>query len=112
MNKGTRIRTALRILVSFYSALCVYQVAINELAEMLDAKWIAVVCAILIVLLGIVVDTVTTWYNNDFTEEGCIGTNLTRQLKIQREAMEYENQFLSEAMNAEEEDDPQAVEGE
>ena len=35
MNKGTKIRTVLRIIVSIYSAFCVHQVAIAQLGDML-----------------------------------------------------------------------------
>lgn len=83
MNKGTKIRTALRIIVSIYSAFCVHQVAISQLGDMLGIPWLAVVCAIIVVLLGLVVDALTTYYNNDYTEEACIGTGITRQLKAE-----------------------------
>lgn len=83
MNKGTKIRTALRIIVSIYSAFCVHQVAISQLGDMLGVPWLAVVCAIIVVLLGLVVDALTTYYNNDYTEEACIGTGITRQLKAE-----------------------------
>ena len=83
MNKGTKIRTVLRIIVSIYSAFCVHQVAISQLGDMLGIPWLAVVCAIIVVLLGLVVDALTTYYNNDYTEEACIGTGITRQLKAE-----------------------------
>ena len=81
MNKETKIRTALRVLVSFYTAICVWQVAINELSEKLGIKWLSIACAILIVVLGLVVDTITTYWNNDYTPEACEGTGWTRQQK-------------------------------
>ena len=28
---------------------------------------------------------ITFWYNNDFTEEACIGTGITRQLKAEKQ---------------------------
>ena len=82
MNKETRIRTALRIVVSIYSGLCVWQVAISELGDMLGTKWLAIICAILIVLFGLAVDVLTTYFNNDYTPEGCEGTGWTRQQKL------------------------------
>ena len=83
MNKETKIRTALRVLVSFYTAICVWQVAINELSERLGIKWLSIACAILIVVLGLVVDTITTYWNNDYTPEACEGTGYTRQKKAE-----------------------------
>lgn len=94
MNKGTKIRTLMRAIVSFYSALCVWQVAINQLGEMLGIKWIAIVVAGLIVVLGLVVDTITTWYNNDYTPEACEGTGLTRLLKRQNNQEDYSGEVF------------------
>lgn len=82
MNKETKVRTALRIVVSIYSGLCVWQVAINELGDMLGTKWVAIICTILIVLFGLAVDVLTTYYNNDYTPEACEGTGWTRQQKL------------------------------
>ena len=82
MNKETRIRTALRIVVSIYSGLCVWQVAISELGDMLGTKWLAIICAILIVLFGLAVDVLTTYFDNNYTPEACEGTGWTRQQKL------------------------------
>ena len=81
MNKGTRIRTALRIACSIYSATCVWQVAIAEFGDMIGVKWLAIVCAGLIVISGWAVDALTTYYNNDYTVEGDTGTKITREMK-------------------------------
>lgn len=81
MNNETRIRTALRIVVSIYSGLCVWQVAISELGDMLGTKWLAIICAILIVLFGLAVDVLTTYFDNNYTPEACEGTGWTRQQK-------------------------------
>ena len=89
MNKETKVRTALRAVVSIYTGLCVWQVAINELGDMLGTKWIAIICAILIVLFGLAVDVLTTYYNNDYTPEACEGTGLTRLLKRQKNQENY-----------------------
>ena len=82
MNKETKIRTALRIVVSIYSGLCVWQVAISELGDMLGTKWLAIICAILIVLFGLAVDVLTTYFDNNYTPEACEGTGWTRQQKL------------------------------
>lgn len=85
MNNGTKIRTALRIAFSVYTAFCVWETAITRLSEQLHAPWLVALCAGIIVLSGLAVDALTTYYNNDYTEEGCIGTGVTRHLKKQRE---------------------------
>lgn len=84
MNNGTKIRTALRIVFSIYTAFCAWQVSINELSKQLNAPWLIAVCAVVIVASGIIVDILTTYYNNDYTEEAAQGTGLTRQLKEQK----------------------------
>ena len=81
MNRETKVRTALRIVVSIYSGLCVWQVAINELGEMIGTKWLAIICAGLIVLFGLLVDVLTTYFDNNYTPEACEGTGWTRQQK-------------------------------
>lgn len=84
MNNGTKIRTALRIVFSIYTAFCAWQVSISELSKQLNAPWLIAVCAVVIVASGIIVDILTTYYNNDYTEEAAQGTGLTRQLKEQK----------------------------
>lgn len=84
MNNGTKIRTALRIVFSIYTAFCAWQVSISELSKELNAPWLIAVCAVVIVASGIIVDILTTYYNNDYTEEAAQGTGLTRQLKEQK----------------------------
>ena len=89
MNKGTKIRTALRIIVSIYSAFCVHQVALAQLGDMIGVPWLAIVCAIIVVVLGLIVDALTTYYNNDYTEEACIGTGVTRKLKEEAKGVDF-----------------------
>lgn len=84
MNKGTKIRTALRIAFSIYTTFCMWQVSISELSKQINAPWLIIACAVVIVVSGLVVDALTTYFNNDFTEEACQGTGITRQLKAQK----------------------------
>ena len=84
MNKGTKVRTALRIAFSVYTAFCMWQVSISELSKQLNAPWLIAACAIIIVVSGLIVDGLTTYFNNDYTEEACIGTGVTRQLKAEK----------------------------
>ena len=84
MNKGTKIRTALRIVVSIYTAFCAWQVSIAELSKQLQAPWLIAVCAIIIVASGIAVDALTTYYNNDYTEVAARHTGEMRQEKLEQ----------------------------
>lgn len=75
MNTGTIIRTILVVATCFNTALMATDVAqfhngtldlIYKVASVV-ANFVIVFCA--------------TYFNNDYTEEACIGTGLTRQLK-------------------------------
>lgn len=78
MNNGTRLRTVLVIATCFNTALMATDVAqfhnptLNLIYKILSvvANFIIVFCA--------------TWFNNDYTEEACIGTGVTRQLKAEQ----------------------------
>lgn len=75
MDNGTRIRTALAILTSlnmFLAALDIAQFG-NEKANL--------VYKIASVVVNALVIAVNNYYNNQYTEEACKGTGLTRQLK-------------------------------
>ena len=84
MNKGTKIRTALRIAFSIYTAFCMWQVSIGKLSEQLKAPWLVALCAIIIVVSGITVDVLTTYYNNDYTEVAAKHTGEMRQEKLEK----------------------------
>ena len=79
MNKGTLIRTILRIATSLNTALCVTTSAICDLKiTALTVGW-----AVLTILTDFIVSFFTTYYNNDYTQEACEGTGLTRLKKRQ-----------------------------
>ena len=75
MNKGTQIRTALAIAVSINTALIATDVSGFQNATLDTLYKVASLIA------NFVVVALVTYYNNDYTEEGEIGTTLTRQLK-------------------------------
>lgn len=99
MNKGTKIRTALRIAFSIYTAFCMWQVSIGELSQQLNAPWLVAVCAVVIVLSGLVVDFLTTYFNNDYTEAACEGTGVTRQRKAEKKADYIGDFFYTDISN-------------
>ena len=45
------------------------------------------------------------WYNNDFTEEACIGTGITRQLKAEKKENYFGDFFYTEEEEEEAEED-------
>jgi hypothetical protein len=93
MNKGTIIRTIARFAVSAYTAFCVWQTVIDGFGN----KTASLIWAILIILFGWIVDFATTWYNNDYTEDACIGTGVTRQRKMQKRKDYIGEHFFEDA---------------
>ena len=81
MDKGTKIRTALRIAVSLNTAIYAVSTAVGALGF----NWLTLAWAILTIISDLVVSALTTYYNNNYTEEACIGTGITRQLKAEKQ---------------------------
>ena len=92
MDKGTKIRTALRIAVSLNTAIYAVSAAVGGLGF----GWLTVAWAILTIISDLVVSALTTYYNNNYTEEACIGTGVTRQLKAEKNADYAGEYFYSE----------------
>lgn len=78
MNKGTILRTILAIAVSINTALAVTDVTSFENDKLNLAYKIASM------VVNFIVVAINTYYNNDYTEEACIGTGMTRMLKAQK----------------------------
>ena len=78
MNRGTIIRTVLAIAMVINSGAIATGVAEFENPTVDLIYKILSFCATAVILF------VNTYYNNDYTEEACIGTGLTRQLKAER----------------------------
>lgn len=79
MNSGTILRTILVIASCFNTALMATDIAqFNNPTLNLIYKILSVVANFIIVFCA-------TYFNNDYTEEACIGTGITRQLKKEHE---------------------------
>ena len=78
MNTGTRIRTVLVIATCLNTALMETDVAQFQNAT-LD-----LIYRIASVVLNFIIVFCAMWFNNDYTEEACLGTALTRQLKAEK----------------------------
>jgi len=78
MNKGTKIRTALAIAVSIHTALIATDVTGFQNATVDTIYKVASLIA------NFVVVALVTYFNNDYTEEACLGTGMTRQLKAEK----------------------------
>lgn len=79
MNKGTRIRTILGILTTINTIL-----AVTDVTQFGNDK-LTFVYKIVSVVVNAIVVGINTYYNNDYSEEACIGTGVTRQLKKEKE---------------------------
>ena len=104
MDRGTKIRTALRIAVSLNTAIYAVSAAVGALGF----GWLTVAWAIITIISDLAVSALTTYYNNNYTEEACIGTGLTRQLKAERYNTDYAGEYFysKEPVEKEEEEEP------
>ena len=78
MNAGTKIRTILVIATCLNTALLATDVA------QFGNETVNLIYKILSVAANFVIVFCATWFNNDYTEEACAGTGLTRQLKTEK----------------------------
>lgn len=99
MNKGTIIRTVLVIATCLNTALMATDVAQFENATLNLAYRIASV------VLNFIVVACATWFDNNYTEEACQGTGLTRQLKAQKKEGYIGEVFTDTAGEVEDEQD-------
>lgn len=98
MNNGTIIRTILVIATCFNTALMATDVTqfgnptVNLIYKILSvvANFIIVFCA--------------TYFNNDYSEEACIGTGVTRQLKAEKKG-DYVGDYFFQDYDQEYEED-------
>ena len=97
MNIGTKIRTVARVAVSAYTAFCIWQTAVDGFGN----KTVSLIWAILIIACGWVVDFMTTWYNNDYTE---VADKYTTEMRLEKARLKAEDEA-----DAEEEGDEHGV---
>lgn len=104
MNRGTKIRVIL------------YIIAILNQANVSIGVWefgderINSVYKVFSYLLTLGATAAALWYNNDFTEEGAVGTSITREMKATRNcatetAEEPEDSYIVEDEYIEEAED-------
>jgi hypothetical protein len=99
MNKGTIIRTILVIATCFNTALMA-----TDFAQFHNAT-VDMVYKIVSVVLNFVIVACATYYNNDYSEEACIGTGVTRQMKAERDTEYIGDYFFDEEEDAIEEEE-------
>lgn len=92
MNTGTKVRTALRIAVSLDTAAFAVTAAIGTL----EIGWLTFAWGIFVIVTDFAVSALTTYCNQDYTEEACEGTGYTRLLKAQKKNPEAGENFFDE----------------
>lgn len=90
MNKGTIIRTILAIGSVLNEASVVAGIA--EFNNPTLNKGYQIVSFVFMVAVLFI----NTYYNNDYTEEACVGTGLTRQLKAEKKDEYVGEKFFEE----------------
>ena len=98
MNKGTILRTILVIATCFNTALMA-----TDVAQFGNAT-LDLIYRILSVAANFVIVFCATYFNNDYSEEACVGTGLTRQLKAER-GEGYTGEVFYDGINEEEVED-------
>ena len=100
MNKGTIIRTVLVIATCLNTALLATDVA------QFHNETVNLIYRIISVILNFVIVACATYYNNDYTEEACMGTAYTRQLKAEQDEDYIGDRFFvdEEGVNDESDD--------
>lgn len=83
MNKGTIIRTILVVASCLNTALMATDVA------QFHNETVNLIYRIASVVLNFVIVGISTYYNNDYTEEACIGTGVTRKLKEEAKGVDF-----------------------
>ena len=91
MNTGTIIRTILAIATCLNTALMA-----TDIAQFNNAK-LDLAYRIVSVILNFIIVACVTWFNNDYTEEACIGTGITRQLKEEGREGYFGDYFYDDA---------------
>ena len=100
MNNGTILRTILVIASCFNTALMATDVA------QFHNPTLDMIYKILSVVANFVIVFCATYFNNDYTEEACIGTGVTRQLKEEaKEGYQGEYFFGDEPIDDDEEEE-------
>ncbi len=83
MNNGTKIRTVLRIATSLQNAAVMVTAAVTALCEQYHFTKLMVAWIIFTILCDFFISAITTYYNNDYTEEAALATGRMRQSKAQ-----------------------------
>lgn len=89
MNLGTKIRTILVIATCLNTALLATDIA------QFHNPTLDLIYKVASVVLNFIIVACATYYNNDFSEEACLGTGYTRQRKAEQKE-DYKGEIFFE----------------
>lgn len=98
MNFGTKLRTVLAIATSLNTALMA-----TDLTGFHNPT-VDIIYKVVSIILNFIIVACVTYYNNDYTEEACIGTGMTRQLKAEKKP-DYQGEIFFDSGEGELDDD-------
>lgn len=79
ISDGTKIRTFFEIVAVVVASYYTYQGMLDDLLNQLGLGKVAVIIALIAVIAMIIVQAVSTYYNNDYSKGASIGTAIGRQ---------------------------------
>ena len=79
MSVGTKVRTFFEVLAIFVASYYTYQGLLDDLLNQLGLGKAAIVIALIAVILLIIANTASTFFNNDYSKGAAIGTAIGRQ---------------------------------
>ena len=82
IDLGTKVRTVISIIIGIVGAYYTYQGLLNDLLNQLNLGKASLVIALIAAVLLIIGEGFTTYYNNDYSEEASVGTNVGRKLAL------------------------------
>jgi SPP1 family holin len=98
MNRGTKLRTF------FFAVACINQSIVSVGDIDFGNQTANLIYKVISTAFTIITGAIALYYNNDFTEEACIGTGITRQLKAEK-SKDYIGDIFFEDIDEEEESD-------
>lgn len=100
MDAGTRTRTVTALVTAILDFLAAFHIV-----NFSDAQADAIYKIVLTIVTAVVWGYASHYKNNDFTEEACEGTGLTRLLKAEKQAGVYTESWTAENIEGGEADE-------
>lgn len=103
---GTKIRTVISAIIGIVGAYYTYQGLLNDLLNQLNLGKVSIIIALIAAVLLIIGEGLTTYMNNDYSEEASVGTDVGRKLALDPTAVVEVIDGDADEEDEEDEDDP------